>query len=53
VYKKYGEMSQKLNILRRSVSDKSCKISEDLFTNTISLTLDGIAKVRSKLNQLF
>ena len=32
-----GEISRKLSILEKNVSDKSCRISKDLFTDLISL----------------
>ena len=39
---------RKRDILKKNVSDKSCRVLKDLFTDFISLTLDGVAKVRSK-----
>jgi len=55
VYKKYrdGEISRKLSISEKNVSDKSCRISKDLFTGAMSLTLDGVAKVRARSPRIF
>lgn len=39
---------EKHKIYVNNVSDKSCKISNVLLTNLISLTLNGVAKVRSR-----
>src|SRR5215467_5678763 len=48
-----SKISRKLSILEKSVSDKSCRVSKDLFTDLINLTLGGVAKVRSTSHQLF
>lgn len=39
---------EKYKVYENNVSDKSCKISNVLFTNLISLTLNGVAKVRPR-----
>jgi len=48
MYKKYrdGEISRKLSILEKSISDKSVKFQK-IFTGAISLILGGVAKVRT------
>jgi len=48
VYKKFrdNEISRKLSILGKNVSDNSRRIFKDLFTGAISLILGGVAKVR-------
>jgi len=55
VYKKYrgGEISRKLSISEKNVSDKSYRISKDLFTGAMSLTLGGVAKVRARSPRIF
>jgi len=52
MYIKYrnGKIFQKLSVLRKSVLDKNYRVSKDLFTGAISLTL---ASSRSKSQQLF
>jgi len=52
VYKKYrdGEIFQKLSVLRKSVLDKNYRISKDLFTGAISLTLASPRSDRSHSN---
>jgi len=44
---------EKYKVYENNVSDKSCKISNVLFTNLISLTLNGVAKVRPRSFRIF
>jgi len=43
-----SEISRKLNIFERNVSYKSCRVSYDLFTDLVSLTLSDVTDVKSK-----
>jgi len=40
-------LSRKQSILEKNVSDKSCGILNDPFSDLISLTFDGVTKVRT------
>jgi len=42
-----GEISRKLSISEKNVSYKSCRISNDLFTDLFSLILGDVIKVKS------
>ena len=45
--KRYKFLSRKYDIIEKNCSNKSCTVQKNLFTDFISLTLDGVAKIRS------
>jgi len=48
-----GQISRKRNVSEKNVSNQSCRISKDLFTGAMSLTLGGVAKVRARVPRIF
>jgi len=48
-----GQISRKRNVSEKNVFNQSCRISKDLFTGAMGLTLGGVAKVRARSPRIF
>ena len=51
--KRYKFLSRKHSIIEKNCSDKSCRIQKGLFTDFISLTLNGGRQSQVKVTSIF